>query len=235
MKTIRSANERGTADFGWLQSRHSFSFGQYYDPNKSNWGALRVINDDRVAPGAGFPTHPHRDMEIFSYVTKGALAHEDCLGNKEVLTPGRIQLMSAGTGIRHSEFNPSESEPAHFLQIWIQPHTIGLEPSYQEMEFSPESMADQWKLLMAPDAMKADNHLQIHQNTKVSVSSLSKGKTIEVPSSIGKKGYLHVISGEIESTDERLKSGDAFALEDEPAFAVYAIDKSEILYFELDN
>jgi len=234
MKEIRTAESRGNANHGWLRSRHSFSFAHYHSPERVSWGPLRVINDDQVAEGAGFPAHSHRDMEIFSYVTKGSLAHEDSLGNRETLTPGRIQLMSAGTGIQHSEFNASEIEPVHFLQIWIQPDQIGLPPSYQDLTIEPESMTNRWKTIIEPIANPGQqNALKIHQDASVMVAKLEEGKSLEVPPTTGRKGYLHIIDGEVELDSEKLGKGDAIAIEDEAAFPITAREQSEVIFFDL--
>ena len=234
MIEFRPSHERGVADYGWLKSRHSFSFGNYYNPNRINWGPLRVINEDEVAPGAGFPTHPHRDMEIFSYVTKGALAHEDSLGNRESLTPGRIQLMSAGTGIQHSEFNGSDTESTHFLQIWIQPDQMGLNPSYQDVTLDEASFLNHWKTIIAPKAGRdQEMALKIHQNASVQVVKLDPGKTIQVPSVTKRKGYLHVIHGNLSSGQYHLEKGDALAIDDETPFTITAQNPSEAIFFDL--
>jgi redox-sensitive bicupin YhaK (pirin superfamily) len=231
MKLIRSAADRGHTQIDWLSSRHSFSFGGYYDPNWNGWGPLRVINDDHVAPGGGFSPHPHKDMEIFSYVTKGALAHNDSLGNEATMIPGRIQLMTAGSGIVHSEYNGSQDEPTSFLQIWIEPAQRSLAPEYQDIEFDPELTQDKWLALMTP---KGENgSLKIHQDASVSVSRLLSDKTLEVPSSIGRKGYLHLVSGIITIDGVKLGSGDALAFEEEEVIPIRAVEDAEILHFDL--
>ncbi len=233
MKIIRPSSERGRSNFGWLDSHHSFSFGEYFDPQNMGWGPLRVINDDRVAGGGGFPTHPHRDMEIFSYVVEGHLAHKDTLGNKKTLAPGDIQLMSAGSGIMHSEFDPSDTDPAHFLQIWIEPSQKGLEPNYQELKIDPQEALNGWKLLMSPD--EESDSLRIHQNVRVYAAKMSVGQSLELPKARFAKGYLHLVKGEILVDDQTLKTGDAIATENETLGKLEALKDAEILYFDLQS
>jgi quercetin 2,3-dioxygenase len=233
MKHFRSAHGRGSADFGWLQSRQSFSFGDYYDPTKMGWGPLRVINDDRIAGGAGFPMHPHRNMEIFSYVTKGALTHRDSLGNQATIGPGRIQFMRAGSGIRHSEFNPLENETTHLLQIWIEPEMVDLDPAYAELDVEPEQSRNKWKLLLSPDG--ADGSIVIRQQTHVRVTVLEAGQSLLVPSDTTRQGYLHLIEGNVSGDGFVMGSGDALALENEGSFSIHALERSELLFFDLPN
>ena len=231
MKQFRSAHERGSANYGWLQSRQSFSFGDYYDPQKMGWGPLRVINDDRIAGGSGFPMHPHRNMEIFSYVTKGALTHRDSLGNEATIRPGRIQFMRAGSGVRHSEYNPLENETTHLLQIWIEPEQSDLPPAYAELDVEREQIHNRWKLLLSPDGV--DGSIVIRQRTRVWVTVLEAGQSLSVPSNAIRKGYLHLIEGQVKGDGFVMGSGDALALENEGPFTIHAQERSELLFFDL--
>lgn len=206
---IRRASERGHADHGWLDSWHSFSFADYYDPAHMGFRSLRVINDDRVAPGGGFPTHPHHDMEIFSYVLEGSLAHEDSLGNRRVLKPGEIQLMRAGSGVRHSEFNPSRDEPAHFLQIWIQPHTRRLEPAYTE--WKPPVDPGSKQLVISPDGREGS--ASIAQDAFIHLLKPSPGEVIEHEIAPGRGVWLHVAKGALRAGGVALGAGDAVSAE----------------------
>ena len=233
MKTFRSSQDRGLANFGWLKSRHSFSFGDYYDPSNMGWGPLRVLNDDWIDPGRGFPMHPHRDMEIFSYVTHGALTHEDSMGNRATIQPGRIQFMRAGTGVKHSEFNPSRDERTHLLQIWIEPDTQGLDPAYAELDIDWDRHANQWIPLLAPIGKPVEGALSLHQDALVWVARLAQGTSLSVPSQSGRKAYLHLIEGQLSSADVKLGAGDALAIEDEAPFEITALEDAEILFFDL--
>lgn len=197
------------------------------------WGPLRVLNDDWIDPGRGFPMHPHRDMEIFSYVTHGALTHEDSMGNRATIRPGRIQFMRAGTGVNHSEFNPSRDERTHLLQIWIEPDTRGLDPAYAELDIDWESHANQWIPLLAPTDKPLEGALSLHQDAQVWVARLAQGTSLSVPSRSGRKAYLHLIEGQLSSEDVRLGSGDALAIEDEAPFGITALEDAEILFFDL--
>lgn len=188
--TIRKSEERGRANFGWLDSKHSFSFGSYHDPEHMGFGALRVINDDRVAPGGGFPTHPHSEMEIISYVLEGALEHKDSLGTGSVIRPGDVQRMSAATGVRHSEFNASNTEPVHFLQIWIIPEKKGLAPSYEQKAFSASDKTGRLRLIGSHDGR--DNSVTIHQEVDLFATLLSKGDTVEHVVNPGRVAWLQV-------------------------------------------
>jgi quercetin 2,3-dioxygenase len=227
----RKAKDRGHADFGWLDSHHSFSFGQYYDPKFMGFGALRVINDDRVAGGGGFDTHGHKDMEIVSYVLDGALAHRDSLGSGSVIRPGDVQLMSAGTGIRHSEFNASETEPVHFLQIWIIPEKQGLTPSYAEQHFPESDRLGQLRLIASPNGR--DGSLQIHQDAAIHAGVLEKGTELVQPLTLGRRYWLQVAKGELDVNGETVMEGDGLAIVKEEALTLAAKSKSEILLFDL--
>jgi redox-sensitive bicupin YhaK (pirin superfamily) len=227
----RKAQDRGRADFGWLDSRHSFSFGQYYDPAHMGFGALRVINDDRVAAGAGFDTHGHKDMEIFSYVLDGALAHRDSLGSGSVIRPGDVQLMSAGTGIRHSEFNASDKDPVHFLQIWVVPEKQGLKPSYAEKHFPEAERHNRLKLIVSPDGR--DGSLKIHQDAAIQVGVLEKGARLSEVLKPDRRYWLHVAKGTLDVNGHAVTEGDGLAIAKEESLTLEALAPSEILLFDL--
>jgi redox-sensitive bicupin YhaK (pirin superfamily) len=227
----RKAKDRGHADFGWLDSHHSFSFGQYYDPKHMGFGALRVINDDRVAGGGGFDTHGHKDMEIVSYVLEGALAHRDSLGSGSVIRPGDVQLMSAGTGIRHSEFNASETDPVHFLQIWIIPEKQGLEPSYAEKHFPEADRLGRLRLIASPDGREGS--LKIHQDAAIHAGLLAAASDLVHPLNPGRRYWLQVARGELDVNGEPVMEGDGLAIVKEEALTIAAKAKSEILLFDL--
>ena len=230
--TIRRSGERGHADHGWLNSRHTFSFASYYDPAHMGFRSLRVINDDHVAPGGGFPTHPHRDMEIFSYVLEGKLAHEDSMGHQRTLRPGEIQVMSAGSGVTHSEFNPSSSEPLHFLQIWIEPAERGLEPAYTE--WKPTAGADDAPktLLISPDGR--DGSARIRQDATVHRLRLQPGESVEHDLADGRGLWLHLVSGTLEVDGAALGPGDAVSSEAAGTHRFSAGDETvEALLFDL--
>jgi len=209
--TVRRAAERGHANHGWLDSWHTFSFADYYDPAQMGFRSLRVINDDKVAPKAGFPTHPHRDMEIFSYVLEGALAHEDSIGNNRVLKPGEIQLMRAGSGVRHSEFNPLASERSHFLQVWITPHTRGLDPAYTEWKPSEGSANAAMTLVISPDGR--DGSATIAQDALIYLLKLDGDREATHQLAAGRGLWLHVAKGKAIANGIHLEAGDAVSLE----------------------
>jgi redox-sensitive bicupin YhaK (pirin superfamily) len=227
----RKAKDRGRADFGWLDSRHSFSFGQYYDPDHMGFGALRVINDDRVAAGAGFDTHGHKDMEIFSYVLEGALAHRDSLGSGSVIRPGDVQLMSAGTGIRHSEFNASETDPVHFLQIWIIPEKQGLAPAYAEKHFPVAERHNRLKLIVSPDGR--DGSLKIQQDAAIHAGVLEKGAQLTDTLAPDRRYWLHVARGTLDVNGHAVMEGDGLAIAKEGSLTLAAEAPSEVLLFDL--
>ena len=229
--TVRRANERGHADHGWLNSYHTFSFADYYDPAHMGFRSLRVINDDRVAGGGGFPTHPHRDMEIFSYVLEGTLAHRDSLGNGRELKPGQIQLMSAGRGVAHSEFNPSPKEPAHFLQIWIQPRARGLEPSYTEWHPKAQHDGAGKVLVISPDGR--DDSATIHQDADVWRLKLAPGETVTHELAAGRGLWLQIAEGEVSVNDLKLSTGDAVSSEEPGVVSITATAPTEALLFDL--
>jgi quercetin 2,3-dioxygenase len=231
MITIRKSNERGHAEHGWLDSRHTFSFADYYDPAHMGFRSLRVINQDRVAPGGGFPTHPHRDMEIFSYVLEGALQHKDSLGNGSVLGPGQVQLMGAGTGVLHSEFNPSSKEPAHFLQIWIQPRQKSLPPRYTEWQPAPGSEGESKVLVISPDGR--ENSAAIAQDADVFRLRLKAGESASHTLRAGRGAWLQVIRGSITLNGKHLEAGDAASVEQDDTLNLTASADSEALLFDL--
>lgn len=229
MISIRRSNDRGGANFGWLDSKHTFSFGSYYDERHMGFSALRVINDDRVTPGAGFDTHGHRDMEIISYVLDGAIAHKDSEGNIATLPPGEFQLMSAGSGIRHSEFNPSESQPLHFLQIWIQPNVYGERPGYQQKDFGSKKGLT---LAVSPDGEAGS--LIIKQDARLYQLLLDGNTSAELPVSTKRKYYVHVIKGELAVEGEIVKPGDGAKIENINSLVLVAQQKAvSALVFDL--
>lgn len=229
--TVRRSLERGHANHGWLDSYHTFSFADYYDPAHMGFRSLRVINQDKVAPGAGFPTHPHRDMEIFSYVVSGAIAHKDSMGNGRELKPGQIQLMSAGSGVTHSEFNPSKNEPLHLLQIWITPHTRGLTPSYTEWHPSTESESENKVLVISPDGR--ENSATIHQDADVYRVRLKAGETVSHDLAPGRGLWLQLIKGQLTTGETTLRPGDAASTEAHGSLHFTATEDSEALLFDL--
>jgi quercetin 2,3-dioxygenase len=232
MITVRPAAERGADNLGWLDSRHTFSFGHYYDPKHMGFGPLRVINEDRVRPGAGFETHGHRDMEIISYVLEGALEHKDSIGTGSVIRPGDIQVMSAGTGIRHSEFNHSQTEPVHFLQIWVMPDREGLRPRYDQKTFRQPEKRGRLRLVGSPDGR--DGSILIHQDVNVYDALLGAGDTIKQPLKKDRKGWVQVVRGSLNVNGRNAQAGDGVALEDEADLTITSReDGSEILLFDL--
>ena len=228
---IRRANERGHGDHGWLNSYHTFSFADYYDPAHVGFRSLRVINDDRVAAGKGFGAHPHRDMEIFSYVLEGTLEHKDSMGNGRQLKPGRIQLMSAGRGVTHSEFNPSATEPLHFLQIWIQPCERGLAPSYTEWHPKPENAKAPKVLVISPDGR--DGSATIHQDVDVYRIRLEEGQTVSHEIKPGRGAWLHVADGALTLNGAELATGDGASTEAPGLLTMKAEKPTEALLFDI--
>ncbi len=232
MINVRHANERGAANFGWLDSRHTFSFGDYYDPKRMGFGPLRVINEDRVSPGQGFGTHGHRDMEIVSYVLEGALEHKDSIGTGSVIRPGDVQVMSAGTGIRHSEFNHSKSEPVHFLQIWVMPAREGIAPRYEQKHFAATEKRGRLRLVGSPDGR--DGSVVIHQDVELFAALLNAGENVSHALATGRKGWLQIVRGSAMMNGLDLAAGDGASVEAEPAVSVTAkTDGTEILVFDL--
>ena len=231
MIDIRRAQDRGHANLGWLDSWHSFSFGDYYDPKHTQFRALRVINDDTVAPGGGFGTHGHRDMEIVSYVLEGALEHKDSMGTGSIIRPGSVQRMSAGTGVQHSEFNPSQSEKAHFLQIWFLPNRTGISPGYEEKFFDDTEKRGKLRLIASPDS--ADGSVKIHANAKVFATLVDGGERVEHAVVPGGYVYVHVARGEVALNGIRLQVGDGAKLIDESRLVLDQGQKAEVLVFDL--
>ena len=228
---IRKSEERGYADHGWLRSFHTFSFADYHDPAHMGFGALRVINEDRVKPGMGFGTHGHRDMEIISYVLEGALEHKDSMGNGSVIRPGDVQRMSAGTGVQHSEFNASKSAEVHFLQIWIQPGVTGIAPGYEEKHFDAASKRGRLKLVASPDAREGS--VKIHQEALLYAALLDGAEKITRTLPAGRRAYVHVARGSISVNGQALAAGDAVKLSGEPTITLEGGNAAEVLLFDL--
>ena len=231
MIRLRKSEERGHADHGWLNSWHTFSFANYYDPQHMGFRALRVINDDVVAGGGGFPTHPHRDMEIITYVLSGALEHKDSMGNGSVIRPGNVQYMAAGTGVQHSEFNHSPLEPVHLLQIWIQPDTRGVKPNYAEKSFAEAPVG---ALTLIASKTGRDGSIAINQDANVLVGKFENGNTATYSIGEGRGVWLHVAEGEVTLNGQPLKTGDAAALTAEKAIELRATQSSQVLLFDLN-
>ena len=230
MFQLRPSNERGGGDYGWLNTRHTFSFDQYRDAQWMGFRSLRVINEDIVAPGGGFPMHPHRDMEIITYVLEGAMAHKDSMGNGSIIHPGDGQRMSAGTGVRHSEANPSTKDPVHLLQIWILPDQHGHQPGYEQKSFPEEEKRGRLRLIASPDG--AQGSVTIHQDAKLYVSLLSSGHQVEHELAQVRFGWLQVAKGAVELNGNVLKQGDGAATDDR-RLVIKATAESEILLFDL--
>ena len=233
MQEIRRSKERGYADHGWLKSYHSFSFADYFDPKHVEFGPLRVINEDRVAAGQGFGTHSHRDMEIISYVLAGELAHRDSMGNGSTIRPGDVQRMSAGRGVRHSEFNPSPASLVHFLQIWIQPNAEGIEPSYEEKRFAPDEKRGRLRLIASPD--QSEGSLLIHQDARVYAGLFDGTENAALKVAPGRLLYVHVARGAVQANDVALEAGDALKLSDTEQLQLKDGRDAEVLVFDLPS
>jgi quercetin 2,3-dioxygenase len=231
MILLRRASDRGHTDAGWLDSRHTFSFGEYHDPAAMGFRVLRVLNDDRVAPGGGFPTHGHRDMEIISYVLEGGLEHRDSLGTGSVIRPGDVQRMTAGTGVRHSEFNASKSESVHFLQIWILPERAGLPPGYEQKTIPDGEKRGRFRLIASPDGR--DGSVTIHQDTSIFAGLLEAGESARQSLAPGRYAYLHVARGEVTVEGEQLSEGDGAALAEVASIDVTGRGPAEVILFDL--
>jgi hypothetical protein len=231
MMTIRRSEDRGLTQIAWLQSRHSFSFGDYYDPANESFGALRVINEDWIKGGAGFQPHSHRDMEIVTYILDGAIAHKDSSGGGGTIRPGEIQRMSAGTGITHSEFNPSDSQTCHMLQIWIMPSRRGIAPGYEQKTIAADSVRNHFARIAAPDPRPSE--VRLVQDAEIWAARLDAGVEAIHPLAKGRKAWLHVARGEIKLGEETLKSGDAAAITDQDQIAVRSKTAAEVLLFDL--
>jgi redox-sensitive bicupin YhaK (pirin superfamily) len=228
---LRKSRERGFADHGWLRSFHTFSFADYYDPAHMGFGTLRVINEDRVAAGEGFGSHPHRDMEIVSYVLDGALEHRDSMGNGSVIRPGDVQRMSAGTGVFHSEYNPSQEDPVHFLQIWIEPGKRGIAPSYEQKHFGADEKRGRLRLVASPDGR--DGSVKIHQDARLYAALVDGDETVEHAIDKGRRAYVHVARGRATVNGHALEAGDALRASGEQRVVVQKGEGAEILLFDL--
>ena len=231
MMHIRRSEARGDADHGWLKSRHSFSFAEYHDPQWMGWGNLRVINEDRIAPGTGFGAHGHRDMEIISYVLQGNLAHQDSMGNVKGIPPGDVQRMSAGTGVRHSEFNHAPDQTTHFLQIWIEPNVRGIQPGYEQKTFAEAEKRGQLRLVASPDG--ASDSVTIHADAAIYAGLLDGDDAVELELAPERLAYVHLIRGALVVNGERLKTGDAVALAGESQLTLGDAEQAEVLVFDL--
>jgi redox-sensitive bicupin YhaK (pirin superfamily) len=231
MISLRKSGDRGYADHGWLKSFHSFSFANYHDEQHMGFGNLRVINEDRIAPGTGFGTHGHRDMEIISYVLEGNLAHKDTLGNVKGIPPGDVQRMSAGRGVMHSEFNHAPQETTHFLQIWIQPNVTGIAPSYEQKSFGDADKRGKLRLVASPDG--ANGSVTIHADARLYAGLFDGAESAELTLPAGHKGYVHVVRGAVEVNGQALKAGDAAKLDGEPKVTLAKGEQAEVLLFDL--
>jgi redox-sensitive bicupin YhaK (pirin superfamily) len=231
MKTIRRAGDRGHVNHGWLDTYHTFSFASYYDPEQMGFRSLRVINDDTVAGGGGFGAHPHRDMEIITYVLKGALAHEDSMGNGRVIGPGEFQYMAAGTGVRHSEFNHSPSEPVHLLQIWIVPDEKGVKPRYAEKSMGA---AESGRLHLVASKTGRDGSMAVHQDADLYFARLSSGEATVHSLAPGRHAWVHVAEGGVTVNGEKLGAGDAVAISEEQEVQLTGVGPAQVLLFDLD-
>jgi redox-sensitive bicupin YhaK (pirin superfamily) len=231
MITIRKAEDRGHFDLGWLNTYHTFSFGDYYDPKHTRFGTLRVINEDFVQPSKGFPTHGHRDMEIVTYILEGALQHRDSMGTGSIIRRGDAQRMSAGTGVTHSEANPSSDEPVHLLQIWIFPREQGTQPDYEEKKFSDDEKRNRLRLIVSPDG--SEGSVRIHQDAKIFASLLDPGQQVEHALADGRDAWLQVAAGSVNVNDNPLKQGDGAGIRKESKITITATETAEILFFDL--
>ena len=231
MLTLRKSADRGHADHGWLQSHHSFSFADYHDPAHMGWGNLRVINDDLIAPGGGFGMHGHRDMEIITYVTTGLLAHKDSMGNGTVIPPGDVQRMSAGSGVRHSEFNQAPDAPTHLLQIWIEPRETGIAPGYEQKTFAAIEKRGRLRLIASPDG--AGGSVTIHADAALYAGLFTGGESATLPLDPARKAYVHLVRGSLAVNGHVLHAGDAGLLADEDRLVLGSGDNAEVLVFDL--
>ena len=235
MLTVRSSGDRGYADHGWLKSFHSFSFAGYFDDQHMGWGNLRVINEDRIAPGTGFGTHGHRDMEIISYVLSGNLAHQDSMGNVKGIPPGDVQRMSAGSGVQHSEFNHAQGEQTHFLQIWIEPNVTGIDPGYEQKSVPESAKRGQLALVAAPaaDAQAAEHAVQIHADARMFAGLFNGAETAHLPLNPARKAYVFLVRGNLQVNGQNLQAGDAAMLQAESSLALSQGQDAEVLVFDL--
>jgi len=232
MIRVRKSGDRGHADYGWLKTYHTFSFASYHDPKHMHFRALRVMNEDFVAPGKGFGTHPHDNMEIVTYVLQGALEHRDSMGNGEVLRPGEFQRMSAGTGITHSEFNPSPNEPVHLYQIWLLPKEKDIVPSYEQKRFDSQGRANKFQLVASPDGV--DDSLTINQDARIYLAAIEPKEAVEHTLATGRHAWVQALRGQVTLNDIQLSAGDGAAISDESNFTLHGADsKSEVMIFDL--
>lgn len=231
MIEIISSDSRGAADHGWLKAKHSFSFADYHDPERMGFGSIRVINEDRIEPSQGFGTHPHKDMEIVTYIINGALEHKDSMGNGSVIRAGDVQRMTAGTGVRHSEFNHSESEAVHLLQIWILPQELSLQPGYEQQHFDREDKLNQWRLIASSDGR--DSSMRVHQAVDLYASVLEAGNKLQHSFAGGRSGYLQLVSGTVTVNGEQLEAGDGAAIIDENELLYEAANEAEAILFDM--
>ena len=231
MMTLRRGQDRGHANHGWLDSHHTFSFADYFDPRFTQFRSLRVINEDRVDPGQGFGTHPHRDMEIVSYVLEGALTHKDSMGNGSVIRPGDVQRMSAGTGVLHSEANASRDDKVHFLQIWLMPEKAGIAPGYEQKHFGEADKLGKLKLVASRDGREGS--VTVHQDASVFATLLAPGQAVRHTLAPGRHAWIHVATGAVKVNGEVLKAGDGAALSEEAAIALEGVERGETLVFDL--
>ena len=231
MLDIIQSESRGSVDHGWLRAKHTFSFAEYRNPERVQFGKVRVINEDRIAPGKGFGTHPHKNMEIVTYVIDGAIAHKDSIGNGTVITAGEIQRMTAGTGVQHSEFNHSEDKELHLLQIWIYPEKIGLEPGYEQTRFSREEKLNRLRLVGSRDGR--DGSITIHQDVNLYASVLEAGSEVSLELQPDRKVFVQVVSGDVAVNGQRLSAGDGAQMEDEQALQIAAVSEAEFLVFDM--
>ncbi len=231
MLTVRRSEDRGRASFGWLEARHTFSFGSYVDPDWSGFRSLRVINEDRIQPGTGFGTHPHRDMEILTYVIEGAIEHKDSLGSGSVLVPGELQRMTAGTGISHSEFNPSPAEPLHLLQIWVEPETNSLAPSYDQRAFPLDEQRGRFVLVASRDGREGS--LVVHQDAALFAGRFDHASSVRTELVSGRHAWIQVVRGEVSANGTSLRAGDGAAVSEELSIDLTAESDAEVLLFDL--
>ncbi len=231
MLDVIQSESRGSADHGWLRAKHTFSFAEYQNPERVEFGKVRVINEDRIAPGKGFGTHPHKNMEIVTYVIDGAIAHEDSIGNGTVITAGEIQRMTAGTGVQHSEFNHSQDKELHLLQIWIYPEKNGLEPGYEQTRFSREEKLNRLRLVGSRDGR--DGSITIHQDVNLYASVLEAGSEVSLELRPDRKVFVQVVNGDIAVNGQRLSAGDGAQMEDEQALQIAAVSEAEFLVFDM--
>jgi len=231
MFNVIPSDTRGAADHGWLKARHTFSFGDYHNPAMMGFGPLRVINEDRIEPGQGFGTHPHKDMEIVTYIIEGALAHKDSMGNGSVIKAGDVQRMTAGTGVFHSEFNQSEEDPVHLLQIWILPRESSLQPGYEQQHFERKDKLNRWRLVASSDGRESS--MTVHQAVDLHASILEAGKELLHEFSADHSGYLQIVSGSVMANDELLEAGDAVAIGELELLTVLATSNAEMILFDM--